>query len=88
MVHVARMYKAAKLLGGHVIMLGTSPVNTNAALEALQAYPGGLQVGGQLSELFFFFCTDLSLVYPMVFLTMVFLTMVFLMCHACARDYY
>ncbi|CAI5714936.1 unnamed protein product [Peronospora destructor] len=42
----ARMYSANKLIGGHVIMLGASQVNTNAALEALQAYPGGLQVGG------------------------------------------
>ena len=32
------------LVGGHVIMLG--PGNTEAALEALAAYPGGLQVGG------------------------------------------
>ena len=41
------MYKRDGLVGGHVIMLGTSEVNTKAAVEALQAYPGGLQVGGQ-----------------------------------------
>lgn len=41
------MYKKDALVGGHVIMLGASEANTNAALEALQAYPGGLQVGGQ-----------------------------------------
>ncbi|CAH0474630.1 unnamed protein product [Peronospora belbahrii] len=45
----ARMYKAHGLLGGHIIMLGTSEVNTNAALEALDAFPGGLQVGGGIN---------------------------------------
>lgn len=45
------MYKRDGLVGGHVIMLGTSEANTNAALEALQAYPGGLQVGGQFLDL-------------------------------------
>ncbi|KAJ8548760.1 hypothetical protein ON010_g10911 [Phytophthora cinnamomi] len=39
----ARMYRKDGLVGGHVIMLGASEANTNAALEALQAYPGGLQ---------------------------------------------
>ncbi|DAZ97141.1 TPA: LOW QUALITY PROTEIN: hypothetical protein N0F65_004755, partial [Lagenidium giganteum] len=42
----ARMYKADNVPGGHVIMLGASEANKAAALEALQAYPGGLQVGG------------------------------------------
>lgn len=41
-----RMYKRDALTGGHVIMLGASEANTQAALEALRAYPGGLQVGG------------------------------------------
>ncbi|RMX67150.1 hypothetical protein DD238_001966 [Peronospora effusa] len=45
----ARMYKTNNLIGGHVIMLGTSQVNTNAALEALEAYPGRLQVGGGIN---------------------------------------
>ena len=40
----ARQYREDVLPGGHVIMLG--PGNEEAALEALQAYPGGLQVGG------------------------------------------
>mmetsp|Transcript_9018 Transcript_9018/g.13498 ORF Transcript_9018/g.13498 Transcript_9018/m.13498 type:complete len:284 (-) Transcript_9018:113-964(-) len=42
--YFAEMYKKDGLRGGHVIMLG--PGNEEAALEALQAYPGGLQVGG------------------------------------------
>lgn len=40
----ARRYLEDGLTGGHVIMLG--PGNEQAAMEALQAYPGGLQVGG------------------------------------------
>lgn len=42
--HYARMYQRDGLTGGHVIMLG--PGNEAAAREALQAYPGGLQIGG------------------------------------------
>ncbi|TDH73797.1 uncharacterized protein CCR75_003302 [Bremia lactucae] len=45
----ARMYKNDGLVGGHVIMLGVSEANTNAALDALQNYPGGLQVGGGIN---------------------------------------
>jgi phosphoribosylformimino-5-aminoimidazole carboxamide ribotide isomerase len=40
----AELYKADQLHGGHVIMLGSG--NESAALEALRAYPGGLQLGG------------------------------------------
>jgi phosphoribosylformimino-5-aminoimidazole carboxamide ribotide isomerase len=40
----AELYKRDGLRGGHVIMLG--PGNESAALEALSAYPGGLQLGG------------------------------------------
>ncbi len=40
----ARMYQADQLFGGHVIALG--PGNTKSALDALQAFPGGLQMGG------------------------------------------
>ena len=40
----ADLYKRHRLAGGHVIMLG--PGNTEEALKALKAYPGGLQVGG------------------------------------------
>ncbi|EDY84662.1 phosphoribosylformimino-5-aminoimidazole carboxamide ribotide isomerase [Verrucomicrobiia bacterium DG1235] len=40
----ARMYQKDKLPGGHVIALG--PGNREAALEALGAYPSGMQYGG------------------------------------------
>src|SRR3977135_3969042 len=42
----AELYRRDGLRGGHVIMLG--PGNEAAALEALGAFPGGLQVGGGL----------------------------------------
>lgn len=41
-------YRADGLTGGHVIMLG--PGNERAAREALAAWPGGMQVGGGLTE--------------------------------------
>lgn len=44
----AELYRRDGLRGGHVIMLG--PGNREAALEALQAYPGGLQIGGGLDD--------------------------------------
>ena len=40
----AELYRRDGLPGGHVIMLG--PGNEAAAIEALKAYPGGLQIGG------------------------------------------
>ncbi len=40
----AELYKRDGLRGGHVIMLGAG--NETEARAALQAYPGGLQVGG------------------------------------------
>jgi phosphoribosylformimino-5-aminoimidazole carboxamide ribotide isomerase len=40
----AELYRRDNLRGGHVIMLG--PGNEQAAKEALQAFPGGLQIGG------------------------------------------
>jgi hypothetical protein len=43
----ANLYKKDGLQGGHVIMLG--PGNEKAALEALHAYPGGLQIGGGIT---------------------------------------
>jgi phosphoribosylformimino-5-aminoimidazole carboxamide ribotide isomerase len=43
----ARMYQADRLYGGHVIALG--PGNEAAALEALRAFPGGLQYGGGIT---------------------------------------
>ena len=43
----AQLYAKDGLTGGHLIMLG--PGNKVAALEATQAYPKGLQVGGGIS---------------------------------------
>jgi phosphoribosylformimino-5-aminoimidazole carboxamide ribotide isomerase len=40
----ADLYRRDRLAGGHVIMLG--PGNEAAARQALEAYPGGLQIGG------------------------------------------
>ncbi len=45
--YYAEMYKRDGLTGGHVIMLG--PGNEQAAAEALQAFPGGLQIGGGIT---------------------------------------
>ncbi|XP_074269028.1 1-(5-phosphoribosyl)-5-[(5-phosphoribosylamino)methylideneamino] imidazole-4-carboxamide isomerase, chloroplastic [Silene latifolia] len=45
----ARLYKDDALLGGHVIMLGADPLSQAATIQALQAYPGGLQVGGGIN---------------------------------------
>ncbi|MBQ5761797.1 MAG: phosphoribosylformimino-5-aminoimidazole carboxamide ribotide isomerase [Clostridia bacterium] len=47
--YYASMFKKDNLQGGHVIMLGKSPENYNAAIKALAAYPGGLQVGGGIT---------------------------------------
>lgn len=40
----AELYRRDGVTGGHVIMLG--PGNETEARSALQAYPGGLQIGG------------------------------------------
>jgi len=45
--HYAGLYARDGLAGGHVIMLGKG--NRAAALEALAAYPGGLQMGGGIT---------------------------------------
>ncbi|XP_022748454.1 1-(5-phosphoribosyl)-5-[(5-phosphoribosylamino)methylideneamino] imidazole-4-carboxamide isomerase, chloroplastic-like [Durio zibethinus] len=45
----AKLYKKDGLKGGHVIMLGADPLSQEAAIEALHAYPGGLQVGGGIN---------------------------------------
>lgn len=42
--YYAELYRKHQLNGGHVIALG--PGNQEAALEALSAWPGGLQFGG------------------------------------------
>ncbi|HSH14184.1 MAG TPA: HisA/HisF-related TIM barrel protein, partial [Desulfurivibrionaceae bacterium] len=45
--HYAEMYRRDGLTGGHVIMLG--PGNEAAAIEALAAWPDGLQLGGGIT---------------------------------------
>ena len=44
----AKLYAKDELKGGHLIMLGSG--NTAVALNAIQAYPKGLQVGGGISQ--------------------------------------
>lgn len=44
----AELYRRDDLFGGHVIKLG--PGNDEAAREALAAFPGGLQLGGGVTE--------------------------------------
>lgn len=46
--YYAELYRDDNLTGGHVIMLG--PGNEAAAKEALNAWPGGLQVGGGITS--------------------------------------
>ena len=43
----AKLYKKDNLTGGHIIKLG--PGNSQAAEEALQAWPGGMQIGGGIT---------------------------------------
>ncbi|MFF2480208.1 phosphoribosylformimino-5-aminoimidazole carboxamide ribotide isomerase [Paenibacillus sp. NPDC058071] len=45
--YYAQMFARDGLTGGHVIMLGGG--NEEAAISALQAYPGGLQIGGGIT---------------------------------------
>ena len=44
----AELYRQHQLLGAHVIMLG--PNNEDATKQALQAWPGKLQVGGGIND--------------------------------------
>ncbi|KAI1048575.1 hypothetical protein LB506_002781 [Fusarium annulatum] len=46
--HFAQLYRDNDLTGAHVIMLG--PGNEGPAKEALEAWPGGLQIGGGISD--------------------------------------
>jgi phosphoribosylformimino-5-aminoimidazole carboxamide ribotide isomerase len=46
--YFATLYRRDGLTGGHVIMLG--PGNEPAALDALAAWPGGLQLGGGITD--------------------------------------
>jgi len=43
----AELYRKDGLRGGHIIMLG--PGNENAAVEALESWPKGLQIGGGIT---------------------------------------
>ena len=42
----AQMYQRDGIFGGHVIMLSRDDGTTQAAMNAVSAFPGGLQVGG------------------------------------------
>ena len=46
--YFAQLYKDDGLTGGHVIKLG--PGNDEAAKEALRTWPGGLQIGGGITD--------------------------------------
>lgn len=46
----AAMYRRDGLVGGHVIMLGADDKSKRSALEAVGAFPGGLQLGGGVSS--------------------------------------
>lgn len=48
--YYAELYAADNLPGGHVIMLGDDDASKNAALSALSTYPGGLQLGGGVTD--------------------------------------
>ncbi|KAI9599002.1 Phosphoribosylformimino-5-aminoimidazole carboxamide ribotide isomerase [Syncephalis fuscata] len=45
--YFAELYRKHSLTGGHVIQLGSG--NEKAATDALQSWPGGLQIGGQVT---------------------------------------
>lgn len=50
----AHLYKEAQIRGGHIIMLNTKDsefydATKQQAMEALQEYPGGLQIGGGIT---------------------------------------
>lgn len=47
--YFAAMYARDALPGGHVIMLGGGSANEAAAIAALKAFKGGLQVGGGIT---------------------------------------
>jgi phosphoribosylformimino-5-aminoimidazole carboxamide ribotide isomerase len=46
--YFGELYRKHNVRGAHVIMLG--PGNIDAALEALQAWPGHLQIGGGITD--------------------------------------
>ena len=45
--YFAEMYRRDNLTGGHIIKLG--PGNDRAAIDALQAWPGNIQIGGGIT---------------------------------------
>ena len=45
----AELYRQQQLTGGHIIQLGQTPDNKKAALSALAAWPGGMQIGGGIT---------------------------------------
>lgn len=45
--YYAEMYRRDNLTGGHIIMLGSG--NEEAAIDALAAWPGGMQIGGGIT---------------------------------------
>ena len=47
--HFASLYKENGLTGTHMILLGAG--NEEAALEALIAWPGALQIGGGITDI-------------------------------------
>ena len=46
--YYAHLYRKHGLEGGHIIKLGKG--NDEAARDALNAWPGGLQIGGGITE--------------------------------------
>ncbi|MGJ8655286.1 MAG: phosphoribosylformimino-5-aminoimidazole carboxamide ribotide isomerase [Akkermansiaceae bacterium] len=45
----ADLYRQHNLTGGHIIQLGQTPGNKQAALSALAAWPNGMQIGGGIT---------------------------------------
>jgi len=48
--YFAKLYKSDALSGGHVIMLDNQEQTQQQALEALQEYPKGFQIGGGIND--------------------------------------
>ncbi len=46
----AELYRHHQLTGGHIIQLGQTPENKQAAICALSAWPNGMQVGGGITQ--------------------------------------
>jgi phosphoribosylformimino-5-aminoimidazole carboxamide ribotide isomerase len=47
--YYANLYKQDNLPGGHIIRLGRDDETTRQALSALEAYPGGMHIGGGMN---------------------------------------